>query len=70
MTYIVWVRHADDDSSVYGVFGTEDSAARKAEAINKRLSAKQDEEGIAWAYVMPLHSAVNSADVIVREALR
>lgn len=66
LSWIVFVRGVSGDADVYGIFGSEESAQRKADAINKRLP--QDVESEAWAYPMPLRSALVPADRIIEIA--
>lgn len=51
--WIVFVRGVSGEGDIYGVYGSEASAQKKADAVNKRL-AQQHPDSDAWAYVMPL----------------
>lgn len=71
--FVVYVRHEDDQGigagGIFGVYERRASADRKADAINKRISASESSE-VAWAYVVPLEWANTPADKIVETAIR
>ena len=64
--YVVFVRGVDGTGEVYGVYGSEAAAQRKADAINRRAPQEADSE--VWAYPMPLRTAVEPAAAILTRA--